>query len=104
MTTFCVAYKNEFTTNLADKTGNMAGGWVRISAFLPFNEAKSLFDLRKDGFKNSAVAIFSKPDDNSVAWFDRNPSYIANRHVLVAGAPISAAIGGLINARESDWF
>jgi hypothetical protein len=104
MTTFCVAYKNEKTTNWAEQTGNMAGGWIRIGGFLTLDEAKRLFEIRKGEFTNSAVAIFSKPDDNSVAWFERRPSYLANRHSLVANAPIPVALGGLINARESDWF
>ena len=103
MTTFCVAYKNEITTNWAEKTGNMAGGWVRISAFLPLDEAKRLFEIRKGEFNNSALAIFPH-DNNEAAWYERRAWYLTNRHILSAGANISSAIGGLINAREADWF
>jgi zona occludens toxin (predicted ATPase) len=102
MTTYCVAYKNEKTVEWAEKTGNMAGGWVRISAFLPFDEAKRLFDVRKVEYTNNAVAIFANNDTS--AWYDRRPRYLANQHILFANAPIGSALSGLINARESDWF
>ena len=103
MTTFCIAYKNNKTIEWAERTGNLAGGWVRISGFLSWDEAKRLFDIRKNEYTKSAVAIFSNTNDGG-AWYDRRPRYLANSHILVADAPMPAALAGLINARESDWF
>jgi len=104
MTKFCVAYKSKITTEWAEKTGNMAGGWVRISGFVSLDEAKNIFNVRKVEYKNAAVAIFADHENDPVAWYNRRPSYLANRHIIYADAPISNALGGLINARESDWF
>lgn len=103
MTTFCVAYKNQNTIKWAEKSNHAAGGWVRISAFLSFDEAKRLFDIRKNEYTNSAVGIFAEHGDGT-AWFDRRPRYFANKHVLFCESSVSAAFGGLINSRSSDWF
>lgn len=103
MTTFCVAYKNQNTIKWAENTGHAAGGWVRISAFIPFDEARRLFDIRKDEYKNSAVGLFALHDDGP-AWFERRPRYLANGHVLFNDASVRHAFGGLINSRASDWF
>ena len=104
MVTFCIAYKNEHTIEWAERTGNMAGGWIRISAFLDFTEAKRLLEIRAPEMSNSAVAMFANHQNDPVAWYERRPRYISNSHILTAGAPISADLAGLINARESDWF
>jgi hypothetical protein len=102
VTTFCVAYKNELTTEWAERTGNMAGGWIRTSAFVSYTDAKQIFQSIKGDYPDTAVAIFA--ENGETAWYDRRPLYLHNRHILFADAPISAALGGLINARESDWF
>ena len=104
MVTFYVAFKNNKTIEWAKRTGNAGNGWVRCSAFLGFCEAQRLFQSMKPAYPNSALAVFSNHEDEPVAWYDREPRYIFNRHVLVADAPISSAVAGLINARESDWF
>jgi hypothetical protein len=104
MTNFCLAYKNELTTEWAERTGNMAGGWIRVSDFEDFTSIKRLFDARKVDYPNSALAIFPNKANDEIAWYDRKPWYIHNRHILVADAPITSNLSGLINARESDWF
>jgi len=103
MTTFCVAYQNKVTIDWAEKTGHAAGGWVRISDFLSFDEARRLFDIRKDEYTNSAVGMFAEHGDGS-AWSDRRPRYLANRHILFSETAVRSAFGDLINSRSSDWF
>ena len=103
MVTFCIAYKNEHTIEWAERTGNMAGGWIRISAFEDLQTIKRLFDVRKSEYPNSALAIF--PNDNGeAAWYDRRPWYLANRHIINKDALISGALAGLINSKDAGWF
>lgn len=103
-TNFCLAYKNELTTEWAERTGNLAGGWIRISAFEDLQSIKHQFDTRKSDYPNSALAIFPNKENNPIAWYECRPWYIHNRHILTVNAPITSALGGIINARESDWF
>ena len=103
MTTFCVAYKNQSTIKWAEQSGNLSGGWVRVSSFLPFDEARRLFEIRKGEYGNSAVGIFAEHGDGS-AWYERRPRYLANSHILFSVSSVRHAFGGLINSRASDWF
>jgi hypothetical protein len=102
MTQYCVAYKNKLTTEWAERTGNEAGGWIRISAFVSYTEAKRIFHSIKGDYPNSAVAVL--PENGETLWYDRRPIYLHNRHILFADAPITAALGGLINSKDAGWF
>jgi hypothetical protein len=104
MTTFCIAYKNEQTTKMHEQQGSDCGGWVRISSFVSFEEARRIFDIRKDEYKNSAVGLFAVHDDDDLAWFQRSPRFLSNRHIVFSQATVRLAFGGLINSRSSDWF
>jgi hypothetical protein len=52
---------------------------------------------------NSALALFIVNADG-IHFSEKKPFCIYNRHVLVENAKIGAAVGGLIDSRESDWF
>ena len=104
MTTFLVAYKNDYTTEYANKTGDAKDGWQRISGFVSFSEAKDIFNLRKNELTNSAVAIFAVHEKSDTPWFCRRPRFIANRHIIGMSTSITPALGGLINSLQSDWF
>ena len=105
MTTFVVAYKNQHTTEIAEKQGDAKGGWQRMSAFMPnFREALDLYRLRAAGMPNSAVALFSESDDHMTPWFTKNPMYLSNRHILFSENNVRSAFGGLINSLDASWF
>jgi len=104
MAKYCVAYKNDDTTKHAERTGNLSHGWYRISAWSDFSDTKRVYTSLCKQFNHSAVGIFFEHDNDPVAWYDRQPRYLHNRHVLFNPNNIRAAFGGLINSVESDYL
>lgn len=102
MVKFCVAYKNEYTTKIDEQRGSACNGWVRMSAFVSFDEAQRIFQTATKQFsENTAVGLF-REGYGVEAWYNKRPRYLHNRHVLFSESAVRQAFGGLINAARSD--
>lgn len=102
MVKFCVAYKNDYTTKIDEQRGSACCGWVRMSAFVSYDEAQRIFETAKKQFsENTAVGVFAE-HYGETPWFSRRPRLLHNRHVLFSEVAVRQAFGGLINAARSD--
>jgi len=104
MNKYCVAYKNEYTTQAAKEQQDAKNGWQRISGFVSWDEAKRIYEIRKTEFKKSAIAIFMSRDNSTTPWFCRRPRRIFNQHILTENQSIHPALSNLINSLDSSWF
>ncbi len=99
-TKYCIAYKSDTTVEHADRTGNLAGGWVRISAWIYYDEAYTYFKREADNHKNAIIGMFVSHENELTAWYDRKPMKARDNRDK-SGWPI-VGLEGLINSRSSS--
>ena len=101
MAQYTIAYKNDKTVEHAERTGNLARGWVRIYAWSTSEDVYKVFEgmVNRGQFKNSILGVFISHENEATAWFDRSPCKArdgrdkSNRKIR--------GFEGLINSRSS---
>lgn len=74
MAKYCVAYKNDQTVMWAERTGNLARGWVRVTAWEPYGYSIiNQYERLGKEYKGSIVGLFVAHDNEVTAWYDRSP-------------------------------
>lgn len=100
--TYVIAYINKYTVEWAEKTGNAAGGWIRISGYL-HNREDAINFFNHAQMDNSAVGLFRNSEEKP--WFENDPRRLHNHHILVElSGHLSASLGALINQYDASYF
>ena len=75
MAQYTIAYKNESTVKHAERTGNLAHGWVRVYAWSSREDVFNVFNgmVNRGQYKGSILGIFISHDNDKIYWFDRTP-------------------------------
>jgi len=101
MAQYTIAYKNDGTVKHAERTGNLAHGWVRVYAWSDWADTKRVYDgmVNRGQYKGSILGIFISHNNDVTAWYDRPPR-IAHDTRNKSEWQFSA-LRGLINSRSS---
>jgi len=101
MTQYTIAYKNNKTEDHAEKTGNLAGGWVRVYAWSSREDTLNIFKgmVNRGQYKGSILGVFVSHDNDKTAWYDRSPRFAHDTRDK-SDWKISG-LEGLINSRSS---
>lgn len=101
MARYCIAYKNEQTVTHAERTGNLAKGWVRVTGWSSQDDIRRIFDrmVREGQYNNSIIGIFIAHENELTAWYDRTPRKAHDSRDKSAWE--FKGLRGLINSRSS---
>jgi len=102
MTKYTIAYKNDNTIKHAARTGNLAGGWVRVYAWSSREDVYNIFDgmVKRGQFNGSILGIFISHENEVTAWYDRSPRKA--RDTRDKSNWQIRGLEGLINSRSSS--
>ena len=75
MAQYTIAYKNDGTVKHAERTGNLAHGWVRVYAWSSREDVYKVFEgmVKRGQYKGSILGVFISHENEVTAWFDRSP-------------------------------
>ena len=103
MAKYTIAYKNDKTEEHAERTGQLAHGWVRVYSWAGQQDAYRVFErMVKDGqFEGSILGIFIAHENEVTAWYDRAPRREHDTRVKDKWHIKNSFLVGLINSRSS---
>ena len=98
---YTIAYKNNKTVEHAGRTGNLAGGWVRVYAWSSREDTLKIFRglVNRGEYNGSILGVFVSHDNEATAWYDRSPRYAHDTRDKSEWQ--FNALRGLINSRSS---
>jgi len=101
MAQYTIAYKNDSTVKHAERTGNLAHGWVRIYAWSSREDVFQVYDgmVKRGQFQNSILGVFISHNNDVTAWYDRPPRVAKDTRDKSEWQ--FKALRGLINSRSS---
>ena len=101
MAKYTIAYKNDSTVKHAERTGNLAGGWVRVYAWSSREDVYRIFDrmVAEGQYNKSILGVFISHENEVTAWYDRSPRRARDNRDKSAWQ--FTALSGLINSRSS---
>ena len=101
MALYTIAHKNDSTVKHAERTGNLANGWVRVYAWSSREDVYRVFEglVNRGQYKNSILGVFISHENESTAWFDRSPRLARDGRDKTNWK--IRGLEGLINSRSS---